>query len=240
MRKKKKAQPQTPSLVNISPRRCRKSCHLPKRWMSFKKKIRTVLPREVSASETDRISCETGLPLRAVLLEHRPTTFRSVRARHRHPDVSPPPPGSRLSYKFQGAITAPSSPRTLQSSPCCPAQSALSLASVGLLLPVSLLRPAACSSFFPSARKAVLATRGFTKTRACCSLRGGASAVRPTVCTLCRRTALGSVSLAARRCAACFDILDPQLRCQVPRPQEKLLQGASRYRKKSSHLTHGY
>ena len=61
-----------------------------------------------------------------------------------------------------------------------------------------------------------LCKRGFIKTCACCSPRGGASAVRPI---LTRKTSLGSVSLAARRCAACFDILDPQLCCQRHDPR---------------------
>ena len=66
---------------------------------------------------------------------------------------------------------------------------------------------------------------GFMKTCACCSLCGGASAVRPMVCTLWRKTALGSVGLAARRCTACFDVLEPKLcchrllRCHDPRAE---------------------
>ena len=47
-----------------------------------------------------------------------------------------------------------------------------------------------------------------------CSLRGGASAATAMVCTLFKKTALGFVSLAATRCTACFDIPDPQFRCQ--------------------------
>ena len=85
-----------------------------------------------------------------------------------------------------------------------------------------------------------LCTRGSVEKSACCNLRGGASAARPMLCTLFRKTALESVSLVARRCTACFDTLDPQLccqrllRCHDPRQNGvKLLQGASRERKNS-------
>ena len=78
---------------------------------------------------------------------------------------------------------------------------------------------------------------GFMQTCACCILRGVASAVLPMVSTFWRKTTLGSVSLAARRCIAYFDMPDLMLsfRRLLKRHRTEKLLHVARALKESKH-----